>query len=291
MYPAIRLNYGGQAQIRQNEIGSAFVGICNFHGKDITIVNNMIYHAAYWNARSCYGLNNVICYNSFYAHNNSAFYWTYGVNATVKNNIFYQGASDSSYAFTILGDLSAYSLYSDYNDLYAPNAFVGLYDDTVLNTLTDFQTATGTDSNSISADPYFMDIITPNLHIDTLQLSPTDCAGIPISGITTDFDGDLRDSTMPDIGADEFTCAVIPSAITDLTISLSGDTTGMHHIMLEWSSSAGAAQYHIYKSAQPDASFALIASTPDTTYTDSSAVDNAIKSFYYITADNSPPTP
>ena len=39
-------------------------------------------------------------------------------------------------------------------------------------------------------------------------------AGTPISGITTDIDGDTRNASTPDIGADEFTPAANDAGIT-----------------------------------------------------------------------------
>jgi hypothetical protein len=57
------------------------------------------------------------------------------------------------------------------------------------------------DSNSISADPLFVSLT--NLHISSTG-SPVSATGAPIPGATTDFDGDTRDASTPDIGADEF---------------------------------------------------------------------------------------
>lgn len=59
--------------------------------------------------------------------------------------------------------------------------------------------ATGKDLNSLSVDPLFTS--STNLHIKNPVLKK---AGEPITGITSDFDGETRNSTTPDIGADEF---------------------------------------------------------------------------------------
>ncbi|QLQ06912.1 MAG: hypothetical protein HZY76_13270 [Anaerolineae bacterium] len=67
-------------------------------------------------------------------------------------------------------------------------------------TLAAWQTATGQDANSISADPLF--VSTTDLHLSGPS-SPAVDAGTPIAGITIDIDGDTRSATTPDIGADE----------------------------------------------------------------------------------------
>jgi photosystem II stability/assembly factor-like uncharacterized protein len=57
------------------------------------------------------------------------------------------------------------------------------------------------DANSIAADPLF--VSATNLHI-TDTGSPASNAGVRIVTVTTDFDGNTRSTTTPDIGADEF---------------------------------------------------------------------------------------
>jgi hypothetical protein len=124
-----------------------------------------------------------------------------------------------------------------------------------------------------------------NLHVNLP--SPVDSAGIPIAGITNDFDGNLRNSAHPDIGADEVGVASPPGVVDDLIITLSGFTDDRTNITLSWSPALNAQQYHIYKSTtSPESGFVLIGSTTDNTYTDSNAIVGQIKSFYYVTADN-----
>ena len=71
---------------------------------------------------------------------------------------------------------------------------------TYYNTLADWDT-TGHDSNSISEMPHFID---PDLHISVSDPTRLESGGIPIPGILTDIDGEARNDTTPDIGADEF---------------------------------------------------------------------------------------
>jgi hypothetical protein len=66
-------------------------------------------------------------------------------------------------------------------------------------------------SNSISVNPQYWS--STNLHSNSTSL---DSAGVSIAGITTDFDGQTRNSTNPDIGADEFTPPQRDGALTQL---------------------------------------------------------------------------
>jgi trimeric autotransporter adhesin len=83
---------------------------------------------------------------------------------------------------------------------------LGRFNSLDVTTLAAWQTAVGQDAQSANVDPTFIApaAATPNLHITS---GPTllESGGVPISGITIDFDGDIRNVSTPDIGADEFT--------------------------------------------------------------------------------------
>ncbi|MBK8685511.1 MAG: lamin tail domain-containing protein [Bacteroidetes bacterium] len=65
------------------------------------------------------------------------------------------------------------------------------------------------DANSIQADPGF--ISTSDLHI-SVGSTTVNNVGTPIAGVTADFDGDTRNGTNPDLGADEYTPVVCLAA-------------------------------------------------------------------------------
>ena len=122
------------------------------------------------------------------------------------NNIFFNGRSNavaggSSHIALGLSGTATTNLNSNYNDLYAPgtDGFVGSFNGNAYPTLAGFQAATGTDANSISANPLFTSLT--NLHLQAM--SPAINAGTTADGVTLDFDGQTRDA-MPDIGADEY---------------------------------------------------------------------------------------
>ncbi|MPM12559.1 hypothetical protein SDC9_58912 [bioreactor metagenome] len=124
-----------------------------------------------------------------------AFYVSGGSNNILKNNIL----SASGGAFATYFSSTTSITESDYNDLYTTGSVLGYYSGNQAD-LTAWQTASSKDANSISSDPMFM--ANDDLHVFMPTLN---AAATPISGITTDIDGDLRDATTPDIGADEFT--------------------------------------------------------------------------------------
>jgi hypothetical protein len=139
------------------------------------------------------------------------------------DNIFWNARSNASgagknYATAAGGTApNPTGLTSNRNDLYATGTggFVGLFNGVDQTTLGNWQTATGQDTNSISADPLF---VSPNGNSTTVDLhlqagSPAISAGSavtttvanPLVGITNDFDGQTRNPSTPDVGADERT--------------------------------------------------------------------------------------
>ncbi len=87
----------------------------------------------------------------------------------------------------------------NYNDYFSTGS-VGFLT-SARNSLANWQTASGQDANSVSVNPLFTNVT--NLHL--LGNSPLNALATPIGSITSDIDGDLRNATTPDIGADEFT--------------------------------------------------------------------------------------
>ena len=127
--------------------------------------------------------------------NSSPFYLYYGNLHNIKNNIF--ANTGGGYSFTVYSGTNTISS-CDYNDLYSSGATLGYWNASYSN-LTALKAATSLDAHSISIDPLF--ISSTDLHVEEVTLNKK---AIPISGITTDIDGETRDVVNPDIGADEF---------------------------------------------------------------------------------------
>jgi len=281
----IYLEMSNDCEVIGNELDRCCYGIYVWVGDRNLIANNMVtntYEAALYVAS---GANNEFYYNSVYKDRRGCAFQTVSGDSTIlMNNILYQiGPGGHPGSFAIYWDYG--TLISDYNDLYVTEGFTGSHNSTYYQTFAEWQAGTGMDTHSISADPNF--VSSEDLHINEPSL--VDCAGTPIAGIITDFDGDNRSATYPDIGADEFGAAGPPVAVDDLVITLSGITRDVTDITLTWSPALGAVQYHIYKSiTSPESGFVLIGSTSDTTYIDSSALQTGAMSFYYVTVDNAP---
>lgn len=159
------------------------------------IYNNMVKSAGsgsgirIWNSE-----NTLVNYNNCnLTGNGAAFELVGGDSANVRNNIFVSnsGRAFSSFSFTP-------TVTSDYNDLLSTTGDLGYWHDTLYSTFAEWQLGTGFDSNSISIDPQFVSPTDLHILADTL-----DGAGIPIAGLTIDFDGNPRNAISPDIGADE----------------------------------------------------------------------------------------
>jgi hypothetical protein len=91
---------------------------------------------------------------------------------------------------------------ADYNDLFAGAGASGLVrmDTSIFTILADWQTASSLDANSVSGNPQFTS--DSDLHVSNAVVNAN---AVTIAGITTDIDGQTRNVTTPDIGADEFT--------------------------------------------------------------------------------------
>ena len=90
----------------------------------------------------------------------------------------------------------------DYNILYTNGSVLANWNGVDYSTLTDLQNASNMNLNSFSKMPDFKN---PNedLHLIACSIGDDDLKGIPVAGVTTDFDGQIRDVLSPYRGADE----------------------------------------------------------------------------------------
>jgi hypothetical protein len=285
-YGTLGLYYATNCDIVGNELHNLmFCAIDDESGSNNYVANNIVYNSNSSGicADNCSG--NEYYYNSVYSEHQSAMFLTDpGPDQTiVKNNIFF---TNGNYIY-LIQSMTGNTVTTDYNDLYRPAGFWAYYQGIDIYSLGYWRAYTGQAAHSQSVNPNYVSISasSPDLHIQSN--SPVIGDATPITGITIDIDGESRDLTDPDMGADEYTYIPPPPAIEDLVITMSGDTTGMQDITLRWSAIAGAQLYHIYKSiTDPGSGYTLLGSTIDTTFTDTSAIINESKSYYYITSDN-----
>ncbi len=119
------------------------------------------------------------------------------------------------------------------NDYFSTGSvgFVG----SIQAALVNWQTATEQDDLSVAVNPFY--ISTVDLHL--LGNSPLDGLAVPVAGITTDYDGDTRNATTPDIGADEFT----PPNCTNPVINNFPATASVSDICASGSATLSASGY------------------------------------------------
>ena len=132
-------------------------------------------------------------------HSNSAAFYILNTSSrdnVAKNNIFVNKAN--GYAFYVKSVGSA-TFETNFNDYYAEGSRFASIKGTSCSSLSALVNKTVSDTNSISIDPYY--IGATDLHIVNNAM---DATGTPIAGITEDIDGDIRNTTTPDMGADEF---------------------------------------------------------------------------------------
>lgn len=108
------------------------------------------------------------------------------------NNIF--NCSNKGFIIDVFN--STYN--SDYNDFYVGAGNIGRWDYTPANDLAAWQTLSNQEANSLNVDPFFVSV--NDLHTTQILLN---AAATSLPFITTDFDGEMRDTLTPDIGADE----------------------------------------------------------------------------------------
>ncbi len=127
------------------------------------------------------------------------------VSVTLKNNILVNNRTGSGSEFIYYSTFADYSNYtSDYNDLYKSGSTkFAKYANVDYDTFADYKTVSGKDANSINTNPNF--VSSSDLHINTSLFSGLNNTGVFISSVTTDIDGNIRSTSNPDIGADEFT--------------------------------------------------------------------------------------
>lgn len=148
------------------------------------------------------------------------------ITLNMKNNIAINtrtGGNINHVGFALLNAGAALNI--DYNCYYAsngPSNFHAYWLTTGYNTLSDYKTAaTPNEQNSVFYNVNFISLT--DLHVTGSSLGNANLKGTPITGITTDFDNNIRNSVAPYKGADEGNVPLFvisnPSVITNYELS------------------------------------------------------------------------
>ena len=216
---------------------------------DSNIYNNVIFDVAAYgtsntndNSYGIYvtgGAKNNIYYNTINMNTNqtstaannpsAALYIASGAAANslnVKNNIFantQSGGNTVDVRYAIFSNTTANNVFNsiDNNDYYTTGTNLG-YIGSARTTLANIVTGFGGNANSVNVLPSFTSA--SDLHLTTSGNCSLNNTGGLISGITTDFDGDTRSTSTPDIGADEFSGVNVSTSSASSTPSLCYNT-------------------------------------------------------------------
>lgn len=227
------------------------------------IYNNMLcLGEAIENPYKIYGIydkagNNNYYYNSLnvlgnYNSNSGSSYCFYSditptVAREIKNNLFYNQRSGSGSKNYALKMASLNNTVLDYNNY--KSEICGNYLGNI-SSFEDWQIATSQDEHSKSFIPAY--IANDNLHLSSVA-GNINYIGIPVSTVSTDFDGETRNLNTPFLGADER-----PESLT-LPVELSsfmGSMANSSSVTLQWitQSESNMMGYHVYRSETEDLS-------------------------------------
>lgn len=197
------------------------------------------------------GTNNIY-FNTVYlsgtptsgAYNSAALYSSAANTRNIRNNIFSNARSNSGATgnhYAAYFGAAGTGLTLDYNDYFVSGSggLLGYYNSTSLNTLTDWKTATGQDANSLNTNPSFSNPVGTNSADYYVSAS---AAGVPGTGITTDYIGNTR--TTPRMGAWE---------INGLWKTWTGTTSNSWNTSTNWSPSVvpASSDYLLINSGLP----------------------------------------
>ncbi|UOK43676.1 MULTISPECIES: T9SS type A sorting domain-containing protein [Flavobacterium] len=137
---------------------------------------------------------------------------------TLRNNILINNlpsrGTGVSVVLRLAGGISPYDASSNNNllagtNIHVKNQAAGPVTNDLDATLAAFKIrAAGRDVSSVTETPTFVSMVGSDanyLHINTTVPTQIESGGAPITTVTDDFDGNPRNPSTPDIGADEFT--------------------------------------------------------------------------------------
>ncbi|MFT6815365.1 MAG: hypothetical protein ACJAZ3_001272 [Sphingobacteriales bacterium] len=113
---------------------------------------------------------------------------------------------------------SGYVTQCDYNNLKTNGLYITKVNNVGYVNLADYKTFTSYGDKSLVVDPEFLS----NNDLHTFK-SELNAKAIKLPYVTEDFDGEPRDETAPDIGADEFIVDLFDLAVTDISTIKTGN--------------------------------------------------------------------
>jgi hypothetical protein len=150
-------------------------------------------------------------------------FYNSNIGVEVLNNNFRHAAN----GYAITADHSNTTTSFDYNNLTTSGLNLANWSFTDQADLAAWQAASGQAVNSLSIDPQYES--DTDLHVSASGLNK---AALLLSYISTDIDGEVRDATNPDIGADEFSLPADDAALLAFTGPLKPFTPGNQNVYI-----------------------------------------------------------
>lgn len=200
-------------------------------------------------------------YSGYGSCKSAALYISGSTTSDIRNNIFInkiQNAGSPAVSAAIwktTAGLENISVSSNGNIYYVlPNQSsncVAQIGSTKYNTLASYQAISGArDQNSFTEDVPFVSSVNPfNLRINPSVATVVESGAIPIPGFAHDFEGDLRHSSTPDVGADEGNFTPLITDLASPIVSISYDNG---YVVVNWDPVPHASYYKVFHSVSPD---------------------------------------
>lgn len=217
------------------------------------VFNNFVYAGTSNNLSSIFGGSysdyTHVSNNTSRSHQGRATGYAWCSNFRIDNNIF--ECIGSGVAIELL-NMQGTNYKSDNNCLYAPNASIGEFNNTIYNTMAQWQ-ALGFDTASLNENPIFDDL---TFHPHAVLL---DGQAIHYAHIDDDHEGDERHPTTPDIGADEFDPLTADAGILSVLYPKMPFPTGINPVYVRFYNNSGdtihSVQFDWEVNGNPQASF------------------------------------
>lgn len=260
-------------------------------GNEGMVINNMIAHTNTSSTSTCYGLylsgsdyiniyNNSVAVSSASSSSSRALYQTSGSNLSFMNNIF---ANYGPTGYAAYYNTTSAVIANDYNNYYTVGSNFARFGSNVSD-LAALQAASLMDLGSQSIAPIFNS--PTDLHHFTIPLNNL---GSPITAVTDDIDGDLRDPSTPDIGADEYTPLAADVAVVEIVSPVNQcGLTNAEYVTVKVANFGTATQSNIPVSFSFDGGTTVVTesiagpllSLDTATYTFTATVDMSVPAIY-----------
>jgi hypothetical protein len=211
--------------------GMYFYGMVTNGGNDTTqVYNNFVTdQASNGTGIYCYYSTVDFYFNSVNASNSSTYggagyFYNYSSGTVV--NLVDNILSNDNGGYAIYASGASGLTYSDFNDLYSTGN-IGYWSGTTCATLSDWQSASSLDANSVSVDPAFNNTAIGDLHLTALS-SGVMHKGTPLL-IKTDYDGEKRGS-VPNLGGDETRALALDASVRKIDSPATAFCSGTKNI-------------------------------------------------------------